>query len=382
MRCERLRYEADGREVALRLHPDLTVLGGMEPAAARVLAEDLAAVLLAPRPGCRAHLVDETGGSIDSLGDVVGVPPSRAVLERLVHVGPDDDDVAARRAGLLAIAAGDPVEIAARAHAASVAGVELAELHAALDSATADTVSAAELGSQHGASEDARTRADRRRAAGISLAFALSAGGLAAAVTGRSLVALPLLLLSAAVLGLALWIHRRALAAAEAERAARAALGAETSLGVQLKRVNLMLQATRERRELAQAEARHREALRAWTAVAGPIEPTALEDLAEELTLLRGLPAGRSRTAAGVAALIARVEAARVDDEPLPVVLDHALDELPDEAAIGLVEVLLRRPRVGQVILVTTKSAVIDWARTSAGGSARVVAAPMESLAS
>jgi hypothetical protein len=159
-------------------------------------------------------------------------------------------------------------------------------------------------------------------------------------------------------------------------------LGAETSLGVQLKRVNLMLQATRERRELAQAEARHREALRAWTAVAGPIEPTALEDLAEELTLLRGLPAGRSRTAAGVAALIARVEAARVDDEPLPVVLDHALDELPDEAAIGLVEVLLRRPRVGQVILVTTKSAVIDWARTSAGGSARVVAAPMESLAS
>jgi hypothetical protein len=83
-----------------------------------------------------------------------------------------------------------------------------------------------------------------------------------------------------------------------------------------------------------------------------------------------------------VAALIARVEAARVDDEPLPVVLDHALDELPDEAAIGLVEVLLRRPRVGQVILVTTKSAVIDWARTSAGGSARVVAAPMESLAS
>jgi hypothetical protein len=195
-------------------------------------------------------------------------------------------------------------------------------------------------------------------------------------------VALPLLLLSAAVLGLALWIHRRALAAAEAERAARAALGAETSLGVQLKRVNLMLQATRERRELAQAEARHREALRTWTAVAGPIEPTALEDLAEELTLLRGLPAGRSRTAAGVAALIARVEAARVDDEPLPVVLDHALDELPDEAAIGLVEVLLRRPRVGQVILVTTKSAVIDWARTSAGGSARVVAAPMESLAS
>lgn len=382
MRCERLRYEADGREVALPLHPDLTVFGGMAPAAARVLAEDLAAVLLSPLPGCRAHLVDESGGSIDSLGDIVAEPPSRAVLERLVHVGPDDDDVAARRAGLLAIAASDPVEIAARARAASAAAAELATLHAALDSATADTASASELGSQHGVSEDARTRADRRRAGGIALAFALSAGGLGAALTGRSLVALPLLLLSAAVLGLALWIHRRALAAAEAERAARAALGAETSLGVQLKRVNLMLQATRERRELVQAEARHREALRVWAAVAGPIDPTALVALADELTLLRGLPAGRSRTAATVAAVVARVEAAQVEGEPLPVVLDHALDELPDEAAIGLLEILLRRARVGQVILITTKPAVLEWARTSAGGSARVVAAPMESLAS
>jgi hypothetical protein len=382
MRCERLRYEADGREVALLLHPDLTVFGGMEPAAARVLATDLAAALLAPRPGCRAHLVDESGRSIDSLGDLVAVPPSRAVLERLVRVGPDDDDVAARRAGLLAIASGDPVEIAARARAASVAGGELAGLHARLDSATADTASAAELGTRHGASEDARTRADRRRAAGIALAFLLSAGGLAAAMSGRSLVALPLLVVSASVLALAIWIHRRALTAAEAERAALEALGAETSLGVQLKRVNLMLQATRERRELAQAEARHREALRAWSAVAGPIDPTTLDDLAEEIAMLRGLPAGRARTAAGVAALVARVEAARVGDEPLPVVLDRALDEFPDEAAIGLLEVLLRRPRVGQVVLVTTKSAVVEWARSAAGGSARVVAAPAATLAS
>jgi hypothetical protein len=382
MRCERLRYEAEGREVALPLHPDLTVFGGLGPAAARVLADDLAAALLAPRPGCKAHLVDETGRPVGSLGDLVDVPPSRAVLERLVHVGPDDDDVAARRAGVLAIAAGDPGEIAARARAASVARAELAALHAALDTATADTVSAAELGSQHGASEDARTRADRRRAGGIALAFALSAGGLAAAMAGSSLVALPLLLVSAAVLGLALWVHRRALAADEAERAARAALGAETSLGVQLKRVNLMLQATRERRELVQAEARHREAVRVWSAVAGPIDPAALDDLADELAMLRGLPAGRSRTAAGVVALIGRIEAARVDDEPLPVVLDHALDDLPDEAAIGLLEVLLRRRRVGQVVLVTTKSAVLEWARTTAGGSARVVATPMESLAS
>lgn len=380
MRCERLQYEAEGRVVTLPLHPDLTVFGGMDREAARVLADDLSAALVDPRPGSWATLVDGAGRTVGSLRELVATVPSPAALARQVRIGPDDDDVAARRAGLLAIAAADPVEIDARARAALVAAEELAALRAALDSAAADSVSASELGSRHGESEDARTRADRTRARGIALAFALSAGALTAATVGRTVVALPLLLVSAVVLVLAIWIHRRAVAAAEAEAEARAALGAETSLGVQLKRVNLMLQTTRERRELARSEALHREATRSWTAVAGPIDPAALATLGEELALLRSLPPGRSRTAATALAIRDRVASAKVEDEQVPVVLDGVLDDLPDDVAIGLLEVLLRRHSAAQVLLVTTKSAILDWARTEAGGSARVVATPADAL--
>ncbi len=377
MRCERLVYEADDGQLCLQLHPGLTVLGGMDPAAARVLVGDLAGALLGPRPGVRADLVDEDGGPVGSLAELVDAPPDVDALVRTVRVRRAEPDTVRLRAELLlSLADADHDVVTATARAAVDAAAHLDTLHAAYAAAAAETSSIEEIGEQHGEVEDRRRTADRRRRTGLGAALLLTVGAGAAFATIGIAAAGGLLAAAIALFIVTVRTHEKVLSAMDEERRALEAAGAETALGVQLQRVNLMLQATRRSRELHAAEAAHDEAMFAWSGLAGPLDPAQVLDPDGELALMRRILAEHRESApvlaAAVLALLDQLDDAAVDAEPLPVVIDRALDDLPSDTAISFLELVVARAH-RQVVLVTGSEALLAWARDLDGNRGRVV---------
>jgi len=387
MRCERLRFDAGGDEICLDLHPRLTVLGGMDPEAATILVDDLVAGLVVPRPGARVELVSDRGDPVTSLGDLLPQPPDPATIDALVRIRPIPRPDRDGWVGLLArLSAVDPGELQATAGAVIASRLRLEELRAAQDAFLADCDSIAALGARHGALEDERHTTDRRRRVGIAAALVVSVGAAIAVALVNPLAALAPLLVTATVLVMTVRAHRRGAATAAAEQRAIEAAGADTALGIQLRRVSVMLQAARHQRDIAQAEEDVRDAAAAWGAIAGPLDPARIGEHTAELNLLRSVRtsgAGDVATVGGtLLALLDRIErsvAGPAVDGPigahhlLPAVLEGALDDLPPTAAIAFLEHLLRRPSGNQVILVTWSDALLGWARGLDEPQARVI---------
>jgi hypothetical protein len=381
MRCRSLHFEAGGDELTLHLHPRLTVVGGLVPEARPVLVADLVAALLRPRPGTRASLEDDDGRPVAPLAERIHPVPEPADVAALVRVGDLAAGHAPERASVLDRLAAVPAEDLDRLVTdLSAATARLERLREACGSAVGEVAELDAVDERHRLLEEERTGAARRCRVGLGAATALAVAAVLAAVTAGPVVGAVALAGSAAAAVASLRIRRRTTAIDAEERRALADAGAETMLGLQLRRVNVLLATTRQRRDLA-AAATEVEALRAgWDALARPLPPEVLDSLTGELALLRTLrsceDAHPSGTGGSLLALMDRIASTRFGGAAgprLPLVLDGTLDPIDPRVATCFLEMVLDRADAGQIVVLTGSTPLLEWAKGRSSGRLGVV---------
>jgi hypothetical protein len=381
MRCRSLHFEAGGDELTLHLHPRLTIVGGLAPEARPVLVADLVAALLRPRPGTRASLEDDDGRPVAPLAERLDPVPEPAEITALVRVGGLAAGHAPERASVLdrlaAVPAEDLDQLAAELSSAAERLERLGEECGSAVGEVADLDAVDEL---HRLLEEDRADAARGCRIGLGTAAALAVAAALATVTAGPVVGAVAVAGSAVAAGAALRLSRRTAAIAAEERRALADAGAETMLGLQLRRVNVLLATTRQRRDRAAAAAEVGALRAGWDALARPLDPEALGPLTGELALLRTLrscedehPAG---TGGSLLALMDRIDSTRIGGVAgprLPLVLDGTLDPIDPRVATCFLEVVLNRTDTGQLVVLTGSAPLLEWAKGQSSGRLRVV---------
>ncbi|MBI2710406.1 MAG: hypothetical protein HYX34_12040 [Actinobacteria bacterium] len=413
MRFERLVVEVPGGTLALPLHPQLTVVCGLERAVREALVGELIGSLGPSRPGVHVEVLEASGRRLAVFRPAGGSP-------RVVEVGTardltDEFTDPDGRVDLLA-AHGIDVRLARRvlrftAHelrtaargdtaVRELAGLDQTALWSAAArvrtteeqlNAAAEAVGAApedaELIDRIEASHAEYELAQEKLSAIRQLAFAV--GGVAAisaAMVGlvEPLLAVPLVAIALAATAVALRFRMRAHRAARTEQQSLAAAGADSYLVFQLRRVDGLVSNSLHRKRLLAVAAEHRAAAQAWTELAGDASVSwALEHHDQIVAAAgvqrdaRGVEAMSSSgasvdddTAGAVAhALTARFAEVRElgrDGEGLPLVLDEPFSAVDPTLKPSLLEMLVRTATTTQAVLLTGDEDVAMWARLEA----------------
>jgi hypothetical protein len=414
MRLDRLVVGSGGRTLAADLHPGLTVIGGLEPAAREALVGELLDALAGARPG--VHLEVELGGrslavfrpergphrviDTDSVTDVTAAHVGAdGEIDLFASLGVDRDlargtirfgreDLVLRResdAWIAALAAADQGRLwdtAMRCRAAE----------RLLEQATAGGVSAddapivREIEVRHAALVEATDRYERVRLIALTIGTvgALGAVG-AASLEADRLVGVPFLAVALFGIVLALRFRRSVDVAAQAERDVLRRAGSDDYSSFHYERVSALLDTDRERRRFMQAVGDHRRAMVAWADVAGDVPLAFAVDHEHDVRVAAEAHAGVERSAGDAAAAdaaeLTRAVLARLDavqaltpgDEVLPLVVDDPFEGMDHALRDLLLQVLAGRADRQQVVVVTADPEVVAWARRHAAEGVAVV---------
>jgi hypothetical protein len=409
MRLERLVVASGERTLATDLHPGLTVVGGLTPAAREALVGELLDGLTGSRPGVHVELVlggrplavfrpaggrhrvidtgsvaDVTSAHAGADGEIdlfAALGVDRAVARRTMRLG--REDLVPRgesEAWIARLAAADPERLwdtAMRCRAAE----HLVEAAAAGGLTVDDAPIVEELEQRHATLVEATDTYDRIRLIALTIATVGALGAVGMANVGTRAAVVPFMLVALAGVALAIRYRWAVEEAARAERAVLRRAGADDYTTFHYERVSALLDTDRERRRFMQAVGDHRRAMQAWGEVAGPVPlHFALEhehqirdaaELRERTGALRGpdgLGVDTEVASELVGVLAERLRAVRSltgGDEVLPVVVDDALSELDPSVSGALLHLLAERAAEQQVVVVTADEAVVAWARTA-----------------
>ncbi|HEX7133056.1 MAG TPA: hypothetical protein VF228_10790 [Iamia sp.] len=407
----RMVIEAGRHTIALDLHPKLTVITGVGQLERESLAGELLGALGASRPGVHVELTTDDGRHLAVFRPTNGRPRLVDVDQSRDITPPDADggvdlyshhgiDMAGARRALKVTRA----DLATQAHA-DVVVQRLAEADQTDLWATAarvrvtDEALQAESTAAGTAPEDAEIidRIERRHARleealeklnRISrmarIVTALGIVGSAPAIMFMPLLAVPLVVITAAALGAAFVYRNRAAKAERAEREALDAAGAESYLGFHVARIDGLVSGDQARRRLLAAAADHRLAAAQWFELAGDVSVDwAMEHHAEIAVAARlradvrnlgvmssSAPGDHDDLASEMAhALLARMARARtLGDlgETFPLVIDEPFTALDPGLKPALLELMARSAGSPQVVLLTADEEVASWARLEA----------------
>jgi len=393
------------------LHPQLTVIGGLEPAGREALVGELLDAFAGARPG--VHLEVRIGGrDLAVFRPATGrhrVIDTASVADVTAsHLGPDGeidlfaalgvDRVLARRAmrfgwedlvlrsesdaWIASLAAADQEQLwetAMRCRAAE----QLLDQAAAGGLTIDDAPIVQEVEAKHAALVAATDTYERMRLIALTIATVGALGAVGAVNLGGRISALPFVLVAVAGAVLGIRYRRAVDDAAREERGVLRRAGADDYTTFHYERVSSLLDTDRERRRFMQAVGDHRRAVEAWAEVAGPV-PLAFA-LEHEREVRRTAELGRASggevgvgdaDAELVRAVRARLSAVRsitAGADVLPLVVDDPFVELALGRKLALLDVLASAATEQQVIVVTADPDVTTWARPIAGDGLAVV---------
>jgi hypothetical protein len=411
MRVERLVIEAGENTLTLDLHPRLTVVAGMGKVEREGLVGELIGALAGTRPGLHLELEDRRGRHLAVFRPTTGRP--RVVdVDRAQDVtsdlsAPDGgcdllanlglDSGAARRLmrfGAADLAAsshrGQAVEVLASldqrrvwtaADALRRAETDLTTESEAIGSAPEDAAMIEEVEARHTALENAADRFERTRKRTFLISG--SCAGLTFPGVGLAGVSgLLFLVVAVAAVGASLRARAGVGRAARAEERALADAGAQSYLGFQLQRVNVLLGNDVNRKALMDVAGARRGALAEWQQIAGdiPVEWALAnrEEIEEAARMRREVDAlgALSSTAPTVAddlvgdlahVIVTRLAEARaVGGEGVPLLLDDPFRGLDPAIKPMLLELLGRSAGEPQILFLTEDEDVASWARLEA----------------
>ncbi len=412
MRIDRFVLAANGRSVALDLHPRLTVLTGLGDLEREGLIGELIGALGHRRSGVHVELTADDGtplavfrpeGGTHRVVDVArGVDVSEAhrsptgeidvlaptglgvaMAKRLMRVTAGDldtsshhDEVVRRLAGMDQQVLWHHAQVVAATHRGLQTAAEIA------GSEPEDAEAAEMIEERHTALVGAQEDHERVRRLAFFVAAFSAIGAVPLALLEGSTFAMPFLLFAgvAAIASIVYW--GRVKRAQALENAALEAAGAPTYLGFHLDRVNALLANDRARRVLLEASDAHRAARSDWEALVGSgvtiewavehrDEILAAARLRQDVT--RGDPVaatgGRDLVTRYAQSLDSRLTAVRdvgPRHQTLPLVLDDALSGIDPALKPPLLELISRATVRQQVLFLTNDEDVIAWARAEA----------------
>lgn len=410
MRLERLVVGTGDRTLAADLHPRLTVIGGLRPAAREALVGELLDCLAGHRAGVhlelelggrdlavfrpagQRHRVIDTGSVVDVTGEHLGpdgdidlfaaLGVDRSLARRTMRFGREDLVVRSESdAWIERLAAADQEDLwetAMRCRAAE----HLLEQAAAGGLTVDDAPIVHEIEERHAALVAATDTYERIRLIALTIGTVGALGAIGMLNIEGRMGAVPFLLVALAGVALALRYRRSVDDASRAEREVLRRAGAEDYTSFHYERVSALLDTDRDRRRFMQAVGDHRRATAAWAELAGPV-PLGFA-LEHERDIRRAAGGDGSGTAApaptwaddGASAELAAVVRGRLDavraltsgPDVLPLVVDDAFEGLAPQLKPGLLRLLAARSTDQQVIVVTADDDVAAWARDHAAG--------------
>lgn len=410
VRLRRMVIEAGRHTIALDLHPRLTVVTGVGDLERESLAGELLGALGPSRPGVHLEVTTDGGRHLALFRPTHG-PPRLVDVERSSDVTPTEADggvdlyarhgldlATARRA--LKVTQAD---LTTQAHADVVvqrlADVDQTALWAAAARVrVTDETLQAESVATGTAPEDAEIidrieRRHRQLEAALGklnrtrrLARCVTVLGLLGCVPATVLnpmLAVPLVAITVLSLAAAFGFRARVERAERAEQAALYAAGAESYLGLHMRRIDGLVSGDQARRRLLVAASEHRTAAGHWFDIAGDTSVDwTLEHHAEisvaarlradvrNLGVMSSSAPGDGDLASDLAhALMGRLARARtLGDlgETFPLVVDEPFLNLDPGLKVPLLELLARSAGSPQVILLTADEEVASWARLEA----------------
>lgn len=410
MRFQRLLLEAGTSAVKVEFHPRLTVVAGVGELERKSLINELVRGLGGSRPGTHIEVVDDAGRRLGLVRSTSGAPDQVYDLETRTDVteefrGPDGSVDILAHLGLDLESARRRMVVTASDMAASakvdevvrrLAGIPQRRLWEAAEQVSiSDAVlkaEAAELGAdpddapliqeiehRHRVFEAAQRRLRRVRRVGLTIGGASVLAAIPAMLVNH-VASLPLLAVAMSATLLSIMYRRRMHKAAEAERKALAAAGAETYIGFRLHRMNEVIHTDKDRNRLALAGIERRQALETWGAIAGDVSVDwALAKREQIVALARRLQAdGRGIAQPGPvaadAAELAEAVIVRLNDlrhagrgnESLPLILDEPLAGVEPKVKQWTLELIAKSSGVPQVVYLTEDPDVAAWARAEA----------------
>jgi hypothetical protein len=306
--------------------------------------------------GGEVNLLDRAGMSY-----IQALDRLRMTKADLAHLPPDDDRI--RSLGQI-----DPQQLWSAAEAVARHAARGPEDRRTMqDNPLFDQVEDAHHALDSVTGRDDQIRRVAYRAAAVA---AVAAVPMAAASAG---LAIPLLGMVAAAMGILQWSRQSVEAASALEQQALEAAGKDSYLSLHLDRVDEFLNQRSERDDAVHART-------TWQELAGSIDVFwALEHRAEiaeaaqlehELGKLEALPGGdalRSALGASVAhRLVQQLGQARragKAGESYPLVLDEPFGAIDRQVKPALMQLLLRAGGLPQVILLTEDTDIVSWAR-------------------
>jgi len=400
---------AADRQVALALHPDLTVVTGLGPLERAGLVSDLVGSLGPSRPGVHVELRADDGRRFaifrpaDDVHRVVDVDGRRDVTEDftdgangidlLARAGLDERE--ARRAlcvtaedltgeatdgeRLQRLAAADQQELWPAAEAVVRHGVQLEQVATEVGGQVEDAEVIASIEERHERFEQAQEESERVRRATFMIAGIAALLSFPLVRLVGDLVVVPLAVIAGAAVVASFVTWRRSERARTAEAEALEVAGATSYLGFHLQRVNSLLGSDLGRQRFLAAAQAHRDALARWRELAGDVPAEWAIDhrraveasaVATSQTLAfaeRDRPDGRAGETVG--ALVARLESLRRlgdTEECFPALLDEPFSGVDDRDLPTLLEALVSASRHQQVVLLTDDPRIGGWASAEA----------------
>ncbi len=417
MRFDRLVLSDAGNQVAVDLHPGLSVLPGLGQVERDGLVNEFVGALGPARPGVHLELRADDGHrfaifrptrgeprviDVDDRADVTEhYTDDRGAIDLLARAGLDERS--ARRAVRISgedlagatetsrwiqtLAACDQDEVWQAAQDVTTAHRHLEETAATNGSRVEDAEVIATIEERHERFE--QTQADSENVRRVTFLTAGVAGLLAVPLAGivGDLVVLPLAIIAAVAVVASFVTWRRSERARTREAQALAEAGAQSYLGFHLQRVNSLLASDLGRQRLLAAANAHRDARRRWADLAGDIGPEwaiehrrtiqAAAAAAAHAQTFTGGDNLDERAAEAVAALLDRLQGLRSlgpDGEGFPALLDEPFSAIDDDHLPTLLEALVGATRDQQVVLLTDDPRIAGWAQAeSLTGALRVV---------
>lgn len=418
MRFERLVIDSGDHNLAVDIHPRLTVLTGLGQFERDALATEVIGALSSSRPGVHLELQSDGGtrfavfrpegaaarvididnrldvtasftdenGRIDLLAKA-GLDTHQA--RRLMYVGSQRLTESVEGDQLvLQLASVDQAELWSTAERLQNAERQLEREADEMGSSAEDADAISRIEESHQRFEAAVTQAESVRkinflVAGIAALFSIPASQ----VLGMAgILVLAVIAAAAVVVSMIYW--RRAEAAGRAESEALEAAGAHSYLGFHLQRVNGLLGSDSHRRRLLQVAEAQRDAQTRWTALAGNVSiEWALEHrgaivaasaTGRDLSPADAEVSGEELTAAthALQQQFAAVRNVGPGRENFPLLLNEPFTDIEPTVIAPLLETILEQSAFQQVLLLTESEEISGWARLEAMTGALEVVEP------
>ena len=414
VRFERLVVEAGDQTLTLPIHPRLTVIANVGTLEREGLFSELVGALSSSRPGVHLELTEDDGRQLavfrpqGSRHRVVDVAKGRDVstsymssngtIDLLARAGLDErtarrimrltgGDLAAASQGdhvISQLASVDPEALWAAAQQVRVAEQQLQKIAGDTGTSPEDAEVVERIEERHAQFVDAQQDHERtRRFSFFTAAFCVLGAVPLSLLEGR-IIAMPFLMLSAVAAAISVLYWQRMERARRDESAVLAEAGATSYLGFHLQRVNGLVDDDKSKRSLMRAADAQRQAIAAWTALAGDISVDwaiahydRIQTAAQLHHGVNSLGAvsstaprvGHDLTNAIAHALLGRLGQVRqlgTQGESFPLVLDEPFHGLDPAVKPSLLELIGQATAHQQVILLTEDEDVASWARLEA----------------